>query len=172
MKTLSTSWRQSSLQALKSGRAGDMSDGKSSIGPSQTSFAQAPFSLCVQNEEGETSHEEAEHQLAPEHLTSTHFRHKAKGLRAGQQIKSRQPLSSNQSGSVCVQDDEAESSADETDHKPAPEHLTGARIKHKAEDMGEGETVIMTLADRAILDERGELDDDNDELENVLAVCP
>ena len=30
--------------------------------------------------------------------------------------------------------------------------------------------MIMTLADRSILDARGDLDEDGDELENVLAV--
>ena len=69
-----------------------------------------------------------------------------------------------------VQDEEAEDSEDD-DNKPAPEHLAGARFRGKAEDLNEGETVIMTLADRRILNEQGELDDDNDELENVLTVC-
>ena len=72
---------------------------------------------------------------------------------------------------MVAQDEEAEDS-DEAEHKPAPEHLANARFRAKADDLNQGETVIMTLADRGILDERGELDEDNDELENVLSVGP
>ena len=74
----------------------------------------------------------------------------------------------------CVQDEDAEDSSDEDQEgKPPPDHLARMKVRHNAEDLGEGETVIMTLADRNILDARGELDeDDADELENVLAVCP
>lgn len=44
------------------------------------------------------------------------------------------------------------------------------QVKHNAEELNEGETMILTLADRTILDEKGELDDDADELENALVV--
>ena len=70
-----------------------------------------------------------------------------------------------------MQDKEAEGSSDEDeDARPAADHLAGLKVRHKAEDLGEGETVIMTLADHNILDARGNLDEDADELENVLAV--
>ena len=71
-----------------------------------------------------------------------------------------------------MQDDEAEDSDDDEDAdvRPAPDHLAGLKVRHDAEALGEGETVIMTLADRNILDARGDLDEDGDELENVLAV--
>ena len=72
---------------------------------------------------------------------------------------------------IVAQDKEAEGSTDEDeDARPAPDHLAGLKVRHKAEDLGEGETVVMTLADRSILDARGDLDEDGDELENVLAV--
>ena len=50
--------------------------------------------------------------------------------------------------------------------------MEGLRIRHKAEDLEEGDAVIMTLADRNILDERGELDEDEDILEENLLVRP
>ena len=40
---------------------------------------------------------------------------------------------------------------------------TGVRLRHDADDFKEGESVILTLADKRILDEGG----DEDELENV-----
>ncbi len=44
-------------------------------------------------------------------------------------------------------------------------------MRHDAEELNEGETMILTLADRNILDERGDLDEDApDELENALVV--
>lgn len=45
-------------------------------------------------------------------------------------------------------------------------------MKHDLGDVGEGETVIVTLADKPLLDERGNLreGDEPDELENVLVV--
>ena len=45
------------------------------------------------------------------------------------------------------------------------EPLCGLQVRHTAEEVGAGETVILTLADKGVLDE-----DDADELENVLAV--
>ncbi len=44
------------------------------------------------------------------------------------------------------------------------------QVKHNADELAEGETVILTLADRNILDDKGDLDDDADELENALVV--
>lgn len=46
--------------------------------------------------------------------------------------------------------------------------LAGAKVRHDYSELAEGETVILTLADKRILDERGNLADDGDELENVL----
>ena len=46
-----------------------------------------------------------------------------------------------------------------------------AQVRHGAEDLRDGETVILTLADKAILDERGgRLLEEDDELENVTLV--
>ena len=45
------------------------------------------------------------------------------------------------------------------------------QVRHEADELNEGETMILTLADRNILDEAGDLDDDApDELENALVV--
>lgn len=42
------------------------------------------------------------------------------------------------------------------------------QIRHLgAHDISGGDEVILTLADRGILDEKGNLDEDDDELENV-----
>eukprot|EP00983_Pelagomonas_calceolata_P089041 1157270-Pelagomonas_calceolata.AAC.13 len=50
----------------------------------------------------------------------------------------------------------------------------GISVKHDYNEMNEGETVVLTLADKALLARKGltveENDDDNDELENVLKV--
>jgi len=50
--------------------------------------------------------------------------------------------------------------------------LAGMKVKHDYNEMNEGETVVLTLADKALLARKGltveENDDDNDELENVL----
>ncbi|KAK9803749.1 hypothetical protein WJX73_000568 [Symbiochloris irregularis] len=64
--------------------------------------------------------------------------------------------------------DDDDSEGEGAGRKSAAE-LAGMRIRHGAEELQEGETLILTMADRNILDERGELDDDKDELENVLA---
>lgn len=37
-------------------------------------------------------------------------------------------------------------------------HLTGLKVQHKAENFKEGQSVILTLADKGILDEDGEGD--------------
>ena len=44
------------------------------------------------------------------------------------------------------------------------------KVRHSAEELNEGETMILTLADRGILDDTGNLVEDNDELENALVV--
>ena len=50
--------------------------------------------------------------------------------------------------------------------------LKGLKVKHTADELQEGETMILTLADKNILDDKGDLDEqEQDELENVLAVC-
>ncbi len=47
--------------------------------------------------------------------------------------------------------------------------LAGLRVRHNADELEAGETVILTLADRSILDEKGALDEaGQDELEEVL----
>ncbi|BDA45958.1 probable U4/U6.U5 tri-snRNP-associated protein 1 at N-terminal half [Coccomyxa sp. Obi] len=71
------------------------------------------------------------------------------------------------------QDDEFEDS-DEKGGAGAPlrnaKELAGMKVKHNAEELNEGETVILTLADRNILDDKGDLDDEADELENALVI--
>ena len=53
-----------------------------------------------------------------------------------------------------------------------PQELAGMKVKHSTEELNEGETMILTLADRSILNDQGEVEDDPEELENVLVVCP
>lgn len=48
--------------------------------------------------------------------------------------------------------------------------LAGMKVKHDANELNEGETMILTLADRKMLDDKGELVEDAEELENVLVV--
>lgn len=47
---------------------------------------------------------------------------------------------------------------------------TAAQVRHNMGEVAEGETVIVTLADKPLLDDRGNLRDDEDELENTLLV--
>eukprot|EP00887_Chlorella_sp_A99_P003910 scaffold11.g3910.t1 len=48
--------------------------------------------------------------------------------------------------------------------------LAGAKVRHTAEELEEGETMILTLEDKSILDEKGNLREDDDlVLENILA---
>ena len=49
--------------------------------------------------------------------------------------------------------------------------LAGMKVRHDADELNEGETMILTLADRGILDDRGDIREDAEELENVLVVC-
>ena len=70
-----------------------------------------------------------------------------------------------------VQDDELlDSDEDEGEKLNNAKELAGMRVRHDADELGEGETMILTLADRNILDEHGEVDEDKDELENALVV--
>ncbi|KAJ9531706.1 hypothetical protein QJQ45_021854 [Haematococcus lacustris] len=49
--------------------------------------------------------------------------------------------------------------------------LAGMKVRHDASELGEGETVVLTLADRVLLEQRGQAmheDADEDMLENVL----
>ena len=48
--------------------------------------------------------------------------------------------------------------------------LAGMKVRHDADELNEGETMILTLADRGILDDRGDIREDAEELENVLVV--
>ena len=59
---------------------------------------------------------------------------------------------------------------EEEDEEAQTANLAGMRVRHKGNELNEGETMILTLADRNILDEGGDLDEGADELENVLAV--
>lgn len=67
-------------------------------------------------------------------------------------------------GNVHMQD-EAE------DEEAELRGLKGLKVKHTGDELQEGETMILTLADKNILDDKGDLDEEEqDELENVLAV--
>lgn len=60
---------------------------------------------------------------------------------------------------------------EQEDEEKELQGLKGLKVKHSANELLEGETMILTLADKNILDDKGELDDEEqDELENVLAV--
>lgn len=65
--------------------------------------------------------------------------------------------------------DEDDSEGEGAQRKSAAD-LAGMRIRHGADELQDGETMILTMADRNILDDRGDIDEDGDELENVLAV--
>ena len=72
---------------------------------------------------------------------------------------------------ACMQDDELLGSDEEEGQAlNNAKELAGMRVRHDADELGEGETMILTLADRGILDEHGEVDEDKDELENALVV--
>ena len=71
----------------------------------------------------------------------------------------------------------AQDDASEDDEGASARHaaeLAGMRVKHSADDLGAGETVILTLADRNILDDKGDLGDEDapEELEDVQSVPP
>lgn len=44
------------------------------------------------------------------------------------------------------------------------------KVKHSVDELNEGETMVLTLADRSILDDKGEIDAEAEELENALVV--
>ena len=48
--------------------------------------------------------------------------------------------------------------------------LAGMKVRHNAEELNHGETMILTLADRSILDDKGEIVEEAEELENTLVV--
>lgn len=67
--------------------------------------------------------------------------------------------------------DDASEDDEGADARHAAE-LAGMRVKQSADDLGAGETVILTLADRNILDDKGDLgnEDAPEELEDVQSV--
>lgn len=67
---------------------------------------------------------------------------------------------------LCLQ---AAASDDEEDGPYTAADLEGLKMKTDVTELADGETVIVTLADRGILDEHGNLrQDEEDELEDVL----
>lgn len=75
-----------------------------------------------------------------------------------------------------VQDEGQDDSDDDEDDEPgrplaSVKELAGMKVRHTAEELAEGQTMILTLADRGILNDAGNLVEDNDELENALVVC-
>ncbi|WIA22095.1 hypothetical protein OEZ85_004437 [Tetradesmus obliquus] len=62
----------------------------------------------------------------------------------------------------------AAAAGDEAEHTAAD--LAGVSVKHNLGDLAEGETVVLTLADAGILDEKGELADGPDQLVDVLSM--
>ncbi|KAK9806920.1 hypothetical protein WJX72_007494 [[Myrmecia] bisecta] len=64
---------------------------------------------------------------------------------------------------------EEQEELDESDEEADGRALAGLKVRHNAAELAEGETMILTLADRNILDEKGDLDEEGDELENVRA---
>jgi U4/U6.U5 tri-snRNP-associated protein 1 len=69
------------------------------------------------------------------------------------------------------QEQEMDNSEDEDEGRPlSTAELAGMKVRHTADELQEGQGMILTLADRGILDEKGMLIDDADELEEVVAV--
>lgn len=67
---------------------------------------------------------------------------------------------------LAEQDDEAEES--EGDEIYGGKDLAGMRVRHGLEDVAEGETMILTLKDSSILDDKLQgINEEDDELENV-----
>ncbi|KAL4855087.1 SART-1 family protein DOT2 [Chlorella vulgaris] len=67
--------------------------------------------------------------------------------------------------------EEDEDEEEEDEEMPSAAELAGAKVKHNAEDLEDGETMILTLEDRGILDDKGNLVEDDQDmvLENILA---
>ena len=80
--------------------------------------------------------------------------------------------SENGSGMCSAYERHMRAQDEEDDEEAQLRGLKGLKVKHTADELQEGETMILTLADKNILDDKGDLDDDEDqdELENVLAV--
>ena len=77
---------------------------------------------------------------------------------------------------LAEQDDDAEEESEDEDGGGggdaaySSKELAGLKVRHGADEVNEGETMILTLKDSSILDEkRGALNEEEDELENVLA---
>lgn len=71
---------------------------------------------------------------------------------------------------IALLQDEAEESEDEDAPLQNARELAGMRVNHGTGELGEGETMILTLADRSLLDAQGDLDEGVEELENALVV--
>lgn len=65
---------------------------------------------------------------------------------------------------------QAQADSDDEEGGYDAQQLEGMKVRTDVGDLGDGDTIIVTLADKGILDERGNLVDAEDELENVLAV--
>lgn len=63
-------------------------------------------------------------------------------------------------------DEQDDIDEDEEDEYSAKD-LKGLKVRHKADELLDGQTVVLTLKDQGILDEKGALADGADELENV-----
>ena len=74
------------------------------------------------------------------------------------------------SEAALLQEEDEEEDSDDGELIKSAEELAGMRVKHGADELNEGETMILTLADRNILDSKGEIDDEAEELENALMV--
>jgi len=75
-----------------------------------------------------------------------------------QRQKKRQPKAKVAAASVAADDEGGD--------------LAGAKVKHNLEDLEEGDEMILTLEDKSILDDKGNLiEEDEIALENVLKVC-
>eukprot|EP00798_Chlamydomonas_sp_ICE-L_P011063 gene11063-18670_t len=75
---------------------------------------------------------------------------------------------SEQGAKKAEEEERAMSDSDDDEGKYSSKDLAGLKVKHDANEIIEGETVILTLADKHILTAKGTIDEENDELENVL----
>eukprot|EP00898_Chlorokybus_atmophyticus_P001200 jgi/Chlat1/2080/Chrsp17S02634 len=69
-----------------------------------------------------------------------------------------------------AQQDEAADGSEDDDvdaHNSSVDHLAGLKVRHNADVLENEHAVILTLKDKAILSEGGDLNEDEDELENV-----
>lgn len=80
------------------------------------------------------------------------------------------PLAYSTNSPECTLAVQAAASDDDDEDGPySAADLEGMKVKTDVGELGDGDTIIVTLADKAILDERGNLRDEDDELEDVLA---